>query len=99
MAGGDDEGPQRQPGLLSSLAKTKFTDFCSLSHRKKKATFEKPSPSPKLEELLPPMLNRLTPANLKRTASDLMKEWEKSLLPPTPEPIAAAAGVAKSKGM
>ncbi|KAK0636283.1 hypothetical protein B0T17DRAFT_485574 [Bombardia bombarda] len=47
------------------------------------------SPSPgsntnKLEELLPPVLNRLTPANFKRTASDFMKEWEKSLSPPAP---------------
>ncbi|KAK3325844.1 hypothetical protein B0H66DRAFT_141014 [Apodospora peruviana] len=38
----------------------------------------------KLEELLPPVLNRLTPSNFKRTASDFMKEWEKSLAPPTP---------------
>jgi hypothetical protein len=39
----------------------------------------------KLEELLPGMLNRLTPGNLKRTAADLMKEWEKSLAPPATE--------------
>lgn len=47
------------------------------------------SPSPtapaanKLEELLPPVLNRLTPASIKRAASDLMTEWEKSLAPPS----------------
>jgi hypothetical protein len=35
----------------------------------------------KLEELLPPVLNRLTPSNLKETASNFMKEWEKSLSP------------------
>jgi len=28
------------------------------------------------------MLNRLTPSNIKRTATDLMKEWERSLLLP-----------------
>ncbi|KAM7196460.1 hypothetical protein V8F33_006177 [Rhypophila sp. PSN 637] len=40
------------------------------------------SPTSRLEELLPPVLNRLTPSNFKRTASDFMKEWEKSLSPP-----------------
>lgn len=30
----------------------------------------------------PAALNRLTPGNIKRTATDLMKEWEKSLSPP-----------------
>jgi hypothetical protein len=37
------------------------------------------SASTTLEEMLPPMLNRLTPSNLKRTASEFMKEWERSL--------------------
>ncbi len=39
----------------------------------------------KLEELLPPVLNHLTPSNLKKTASNFMKEWEKSLSPPPQE--------------
>lgn len=38
------------------------------------------------------MLNRLTPSNLKKTASDFMREWEKSLSPPAPPQEAAAAG-------
>lgn len=38
--------------------------------------------SPKLEELLPNVVNRLTPSNIKRTATNLMDEWEKSLLAP-----------------
>ncbi|KAK3685100.1 hypothetical protein B0T22DRAFT_211190 [Podospora appendiculata] len=43
-----------------------------------------PSPGPHtLEELLPPVLNRLTPGNLKKTASNFMHEWEKSLSSPT----------------
>ncbi|KAB5575791.1 hypothetical protein GE09DRAFT_1215543 [Coniochaeta sp. 2T2.1] len=46
----------------------------------------------KLEELLPPVLNRLTPSNLKKTASDFMKEWEKSLSPPPQSRDAAAGG-------
>jgi len=45
------------------------------------SSYSPPSPN-KLEELLPPVLNRLTPSNLKRTATDFMKEWEKSLSPP-----------------
>jgi hypothetical protein len=43
----------------------------------------------KLEDLLPQaLMNRLTPSNLKRTASDFMKEWERSLA--SPEEISAA---------
>lgn len=34
------------------------------------------------EEIPWPALNNLTPGNLKRTASAIMKEWEKSLTPP-----------------
>ncbi|OAR02282.1 hypothetical protein LLEC1_06608 [Akanthomyces lecanii] len=36
----------------------------------------------KLDELLPSMVNRLSPSNLKRTANNLMNEWEKSLIAP-----------------
>ncbi|XWX02027.1 hypothetical protein V2A60_010059 [Cordyceps javanica] len=36
----------------------------------------------KLDELLPSMVNRLSPSNLKRTANHLMDEWEKSLTAP-----------------
>ena len=40
----------------------------------------------KLEEILPSVVNRLSPSNLKRTANSLMDEWEKSLVsPPPPE--------------
>lgn len=35
--------------------------------------------SPKLEEILPNMVNRLSPSNIKRTANHLLDEWEKSL--------------------
>lgn len=41
-----------------------------------------PSDSPsKLDDMSWAVLNRLTPGNIKRTASDFMKEWEKSLSP------------------
>ncbi|EMR63661.1 hypothetical protein UCREL1_9417 [Eutypa lata UCREL1] len=36
----------------------------------------------KLEELPQVILNRLSPGNIKRTAADFMREWEKSLSPP-----------------
>lgn len=49
----------------------------------------------KLEELSLGVLNKLTPGNIKRTASDFMKEWEKSLSPP-PEPVGFGS---KEKGM
>jgi len=37
---------------------------------------------PKLEDLLPQALNKLTPSNIKRTAADFMREWERSLTAP-----------------
>ncbi len=40
----------------------------------------------KLEELPQVILNRLSPGNIKRTAADFMREWEKSLSPP-PETV------------
>jgi len=46
-------------------------------------TGEAPLLSPqKLEEILPSVVNRLSPSNLKRTANSLMDEWEKSLVAP-----------------
>ncbi|CAK7222811.1 hypothetical protein SCUCBS95973_004963 [Sporothrix curviconia] len=39
----------------------------------------------------PAALNRLTPGNIKRTATDLMKEWEKSLSPPGEHAPSASA--------
>ncbi|KAL2760635.1 hypothetical protein ACRALDRAFT_2093234 [Sodiomyces alcalophilus JCM 7366] len=39
----------------------------------------------KLDELLPSMVNRLSPSNIKRTATSLMDEWERSLTPPRKE--------------
>ncbi|KAL2197661.1 hypothetical protein P885DRAFT_35805 [Corynascus similis CBS 632.67] len=48
------------------------------------------SPS-KLEDLLPQALNKLTPSNIKRSAVDFMKEWERSLASPAELAAAAAA--------
>ncbi|PON26879.1 hypothetical protein TGAM01_v204380 [Trichoderma gamsii] len=38
--------------------------------------------SPALEDLLPSVVHHLSPSNLKRTANNLMDEWEKSLVAP-----------------
>lgn len=38
--------------------------------------------SPALEDLLPSVVHHLSPRNLKRTATNLMDEWEKSLVAP-----------------
>lgn len=39
----------------------------------------------KLDEILPNMVNKLSPSNIKRTANDLLDEWERSLTPPHKE--------------
>ncbi|KAL2176369.1 uncharacterized protein P884DRAFT_300666 [Thermothelomyces heterothallicus CBS 202.75] len=52
-----------------------------------------PGPS-KLEDLLPQALNKLSPSNIKRSAVDFMKEWERSLS--SPAEIAAAAAREKT---
>ena len=36
----------------------------------------------KLEELTNQVVNRLSPSNIRRTANDFIKEWEKSLAEP-----------------
>lgn len=55
--------------------------------RRKPSVSDLRSPSPqspsRLEELPQAILNRFTPTNLGRTTSNLIKEWEKSLSPPT----------------
>lgn len=50
--------------------------------KSKSIPLENPLLSPKLEELLPSVVNRLSPSNIKRTANNLMDEWEKSLVAP-----------------
>lgn len=50
--------------------------------KKKSTGYETPLLSPKLEELLPNLVNQFSPSNIKRTATNLMDEWEKSLTDP-----------------
>lgn len=49
---------------------------------KQQSLRDKPLLTPKLDELLPSMVNRLSPSNIKRAADHLMDEWEKSLTSP-----------------
>jgi hypothetical protein len=62
----------------------RFTSFSADQYRKPK-NLETPILSPnKLEDILPHVVNRLSPSNIKRTANNLLDEWEKSLVAPTP---------------
>jgi len=83
--------------IMELASDCSFLPACS----KKKSTFSStttpdlsaaPSPtllSPsKLEDLLPQVVNRLSPSNIKRTATDLMNQWEKSLASPIEPPAA-----------
>ncbi|KAK7430383.1 hypothetical protein QQZ08_003131 [Neonectria magnoliae] len=49
--------------------------------KKKSTGFDSPLLSPKLEDISN-MVNRFVPSNIKRTATNLMDEWEKSLMDP-----------------
>jgi hypothetical protein len=44
-----------------------------------------PSLTSNRDEVAWPALNNFTPSNIKRTASAIIKEWEKSLTPPQPQ--------------
>ncbi|KJZ71773.1 hypothetical protein HIM_08858 [Hirsutella minnesotensis 3608] len=50
-----------------------------------KTTSASKSLTPRLEEILPNMVNKLSPSNLQKTANTLMDEWEKSLVSPESE--------------
>lgn len=66
----------------SSLDDTPDEDEPTTTPPKRKSLgFDSPLLSPKLEEISN-MVNRLTPTSLKRTATNLMDEWEKSLTEP-----------------
>ncbi|KAK1539410.1 uncharacterized protein CCOS01_00724 [Colletotrichum costaricense] len=75
---------------LASMAETNDENVTPLK-KKSSITIDtsaaRPEPRPesallspaRLEELLPTVVNKLSPGNLKRTANNLMDEWEKSL--------------------
>jgi hypothetical protein len=52
-------------------------------YRKRKSVMtDAASLGPRLEEILPTVVNTLSPSNIKRTANHLLDEWEKSLVTP-----------------
>ncbi|WZH44757.1 DUF4048 domain-containing protein [Fusarium acuminatum] len=70
-------------GGLDNMSATSDEGELADSPSKKKSTgYETPLLSPKLEELLPNLVNQFSPSNIKRTATNLMDEWEKSLTDP-----------------
>ncbi|KAL2152095.1 hypothetical protein VTH82DRAFT_5279 [Thermothelomyces myriococcoides] len=81
-------------------AHKKSSSSSSSSSSSKSRTSRSPSPSvlapgaSKLEDLLPQALNKLSPSNIKRSAVDFMKEWERSLS--SPAELAAAAAREKT---
>ncbi|KAJ4268293.1 hypothetical protein NW762_002356 [Fusarium torreyae] len=69
-------------GGLDDMSATSDEGEPADSPSKKKSTgYETPLLSPKLEEISN-MVNRFSPSNIKRTATTLMDEWEKSLTDP-----------------
>ncbi|KAK0739280.1 hypothetical protein B0T21DRAFT_285195 [Apiosordaria backusii] len=94
--------PKAETEIEKSSNDVNDNDTPLLNNNSNKNRGVSPSPpnSGKLEELLPPVLNKLTPANIKKMGSDFMKEWERSLSPP--ESQVGCAGVTttgKEKGI
>jgi hypothetical protein len=50
--------------------------------KRKSVMTDAASLGPRLEEILPTVVNTLSPSNIKRTANHLLDEWEKSLVTP-----------------
>ncbi|KAK4142305.1 uncharacterized protein C8A04DRAFT_38411 [Dichotomopilus funicola] len=65
----------------SSINSSHNTSRSTSPHQTASASPASLSPK-RLEDLLPQALNKLKPSNLKRTADDFMKEWERSLASP-----------------
>ncbi|KAL2025007.1 hypothetical protein VTK56DRAFT_9 [Thermocarpiscus australiensis] len=88
--------------IIPSIPEKRDENETPLKKKASKSRIAARSPSPtthKLEDLLPPVLNRLTPSNIKRTAVDFMKEWERSLSPPDTTSASSPVAVGKEKGM
>jgi len=78
--------------MLARLTKGRIVD---------QSADEASAPS-KSEEIQWPALDKLTPGNLKRTVSTIMKEWERTITPPVDERQdsihqTAASGMAPTK--
>jgi len=76
--------------IIPSIPEKRDENDTPLRSKSSKSRLSGHSSSPsahKLEELLPPMLNRFAP--IKNATSNLMKEWERSLYPVPSPPLAA----------
>ncbi|KAK0652276.1 hypothetical protein B0T16DRAFT_426841 [Cercophora newfieldiana] len=83
--------------IIPSIPEKRDENDTPLKSKSSKSRLSGHNSSPsahKLEELLPPMLNRLAPSNLKKATSDLMREWERSLYPQSEFPTAPAVASA-----
>ncbi|PHH61890.1 hypothetical protein CDD81_7754 [Ophiocordyceps australis] len=82
------KSPRWSGSTIHSPGLEDITPICEVGEesltpvKSQSASVQTPILSPRLEELLPSVVNRLTPRNLKRTANSLMDEWEKSLVAP-----------------
>jgi hypothetical protein len=65
---------------IQSIAEREEEDGTPIKRKTTSADIS--SLAPRLEEILPNVVNRLTPSNIKRTANHLLDEWEKSLVAP-----------------
>ncbi|KAL1837123.1 hypothetical protein VTJ49DRAFT_4235 [Mycothermus thermophilus] len=90
--------PSKSPLSHQSTSATTTTTTTSVSAAAASLLMNPLNPA-KLEELLPQALNKLAPSNLKRTAADFMKEWEKSLVAPADgDPTTSTNGHASATG-
>ncbi|KAK2603493.1 hypothetical protein QQS21_004353 [Conoideocrella luteorostrata] len=77
-------GSTMNSGIMDDIQSIPENAEESATPIKTKSTVQTPILSPhKLEELLPNVVNRLSPSNIKRTANNLLDEWEKSLVAPS----------------
>ncbi|VBB75693.1 Putative protein of unknown function [Podospora comata] len=76
--GGEEEEEEEETPLKNKRSKSRLNS----GGNNNKRNGSSPNGTGKLEELLPPVLNKLTPSNIKKMGSEFMKEWERSLSPP-----------------
>lgn len=74
-------GSTAHGGAAEEIYNAEAAEDAETPLKARKAT-SNPLLPPKFEELLPSMVNKLSPSNIKRATSHLMDEWEKSLIPP-----------------
>ncbi|RYP01706.1 hypothetical protein DL764_006131 [Monosporascus ibericus] len=78
----ETEATLRRKRSHSELRSASQSPSAPTSQSTASATETSPPPANKLDDLPQALLHRLSPGNIKRTAADFMREWEKSLSPP-----------------